>query len=406
LRYVIHHMNPRDIFQIVSFSNSTEFLFHKPQPVNMFTSVKAQHYIDDLHADGGTLMADAVEKICKMPTDKNRLRIVTLMTDGYVGDDDEIVNFVRKFRGSSRWFTFGTGNSVNRALIDGVAKAGGGEPDYVYLNASADKVGKKFYDRIANPLLTDVSLRFSGVSVSEVFPAQPSDVWANRPLYFQGRYAKGGTGTVTLSGFAGGKRYSKTMSISLPNVERENSVIEPIWARAKVDQLMEDKDVNDRREATQSTLENEITSVALAHHIMTQYTSFVAVDESTHRLVGDSKTVDVPVEVPEGIFGWLGGGGGRLCGAPVDPRYGQSNEVGHLADYGYDTARDIARLITLITGMVCIALTIWRHVKNKSKGSKWKRLLQSTIVLIAIPLAVHLLGTFLIINLSGLRMLP
>ena len=419
LKYVVQHMNPRDTFQIMSFSNSTELLFDKPQPANPLTKLKAENYIDALRADGGTLMEEAVEKVCKMPTDRHRLRIVTLMTDGYIGNDQEVINFVRKFRASSRWFPFGTGNSVNRTLIDGVAKAGGGEPDYVYLNASGDEVGKKFYDKIASPLLTDVRLRFNGLSVSEVFPTQPSDVWAKRPLYFQGRYSKGGTGTVTLSGFAGGKPYSKTMPVILPNLEPENAVIEPIWARAKVDQLMEEKDVNTRRHSTQEALVREITNVALAHHIMTQYTSFVAVDESTHRLIGDSRTVAVPVELPEGSFGssWFVGrglvgapvaprysqaGGCGLVGAPVAPRYGQSNEVGMIADYGYDTARDLLRLMTIIAALVCAALTIRKYLKGRAKKVTGKDLVQVTVVVIGIPLAIHVVGIFMINNFGGL----
>ncbi len=64
------------------------------------------------------------------------------MTDGYVGNDMEILGLVKKHRGASRWFPFGTGNSVNRFLIDGIAKEGGGESEFVLLNSPAGEVGK------------------------------------------------------------------------------------------------------------------------------------------------------------------------------------------------------------------------------------------------------------------------
>ncbi|MFX6872945.1 hypothetical protein ABTH36_19645, partial [Acinetobacter baumannii] len=87
---------------------------------------KAREFVDSLQANGGTWMGPAVEAVCATPADEHRLRIVTFMTDGYVGNDYEILGMIKKYRGKSRWFSFGTGNSVNRTLIDGMAKEGGG----------------------------------------------------------------------------------------------------------------------------------------------------------------------------------------------------------------------------------------------------------------------------------------
>src|SRR5262249_31365740 len=163
--------------------------------------------------NGGTWMAPAVEEACAIPADKNRLRIVSFMTDGYVGNDLEVTGLVRKLRDKSRWFPFGTGNSVNRALIDGIAREGGGEADYVLLNSSAEAVGKKFYDRISTPVWTDIKVDFGGLNVKEVFPHELADVWAEKPLYITGRYLTPGKGTITISGFAAGKPYEQKLSV-------------------------------------------------------------------------------------------------------------------------------------------------------------------------------------------------
>lgn len=430
LKYIVAHMNRHDTFQIVTFSDVPEFLFDKPQPANALSTLHANQIIDRLHADGGTQIFNTLEAICKIPTDPRRLRIVTLMTDGLVGDDNETINLVRKYRGSSRWFTFGTGNSVNRHLIDGVAKAGGGEPDYVYLNSPGEVVAKKFYEKIATPLLTNVRLSFKGLAVSEIFPNKPSDVWDKRPLYFQGRYSKGGTGSVTLSGLAGGRPYSRTMSVDLPGIEPENAALESTWARAKVDELLEEMEVNTRRQSTQDAIATEITNVALAHHIITDYTSFVAVDETASHSTGNGKTVVVPVELPEGTFGSAPNNGtvgapvapssrfqyapnqytpyssapsgGSLCGglelvdAPVAPRYGQSNEVGMLWDYGYDTHRDLLRLATIAIAIASFIFAIWEQWNRKRKLADWKNLTRIAIMVFGIPFAFHLVGTVLI----------
>ncbi len=222
------------------------------------------------------------------------------MTDGYVGNDLEIIGMIKKLRNTSRWFSFGTGNSVNRMLIDGIAQEGGGEADYVLLNSSAETVGKKFYDHISTPVLTDVKVDFGDLNVKEVFPKEVGDVWAERPLYFKGRYDHGGRGTVTLSGYAGGKPYKQTLNVNLPDQCSGNEALASIWARAKVDRLMREDYQGAQSGQMKKELKEEITNTALKYHIMSQFTSFVAVDESV-QTDKSGKTIVVPVELPEGV---------------------------------------------------------------------------------------------------------
>ncbi len=301
MNYILDHMNPNDTFQVISFSNDLKVLFDSPEPANSSMREKARHFIESLSANGGTWMAPAVERACSILADAHRLRIVTFMTDGYVGNDFEIIGMVRKLRGNSRWFPFGTGNSVNRMLVDGMAREGGGEAEYVLLNSPGNEVGKKFYERISSPVLTDVKVDFQGVEVKEVFPHQVSDVWAQRPLYIKGRYNKPGKGTVTLSGFAGGRPYTQKLPIVLPDKETANQAISSIWARAKVDRLISEDYFGAQRGAVNKELKEEIIATALDHHIMTQYTSFVAVEEKVITDGGKPKTVAVPVEMPDGV---------------------------------------------------------------------------------------------------------
>jgi Ca-activated chloride channel family protein len=301
MRYALDHMNANDTFQVVAFSDSARFLFPKPQQASPATRARARRFINSLDANGGTWMADAVKKVCAMPPDEHRIRIVSFMTDGYVGNDFEIIGLIKKYRGTSRWFPFGTGDSVNRFLIDNVAKFGGGEADYVYLNTSASAVGSKFYSKIASPVLTDVKVDFGGLAVKEVFPKGLNDVWSERPLNITGRYVKAGHGNVTISGFSGGKPYQQTLAVDLPENNSANAVLGSLWARAKVDRLMaEDWLGAQSPQGVNKELKEEIISTALQHHIMTEYTSFVAVDDS-RKVGGKLQTVRVPVEVPEGV---------------------------------------------------------------------------------------------------------
>lgn len=301
MRYIIEHMNKEDTFQIVAFSNDARPMFAKPQKVSAEMKQQALKYINSLTANGGTWMAPAVEAACKTPADSNRLRIVTFMTDGYVGNDMEILGMIKKLRGKSRWFSFGTGNGVNRFLIDAMAKEGGGEAEYVLLNSSANEVGKKFYDRISSPVLTDIKLEFDGVTVKEVFPHEVSDVWAEKPLYIKGRYIKPGAGTISISGFTGGKPYLEKIKVNFPENASGSESIGSVWARAKVDRLMSEDWQGAQNGSINNELKDEIVKVALDHHIMTQYTSFVAVEEKTITKGGVARTVTVPVEMPDGV---------------------------------------------------------------------------------------------------------
>lgn len=301
MSYILDHMNANDTFQVIAFNNQQTVLFDKPEVADSSMRAQARKFIAGLSANGGTWMAPAVEKACAIPADEHRLRIVTFMTDGYVGNDFEIIGMVKKLRGKSRWFPFGTGNGVNRMLIDMMAKEGGGESEYVLLNSSGTDVGRKFYERIASPVLTDVKIDFGGLGVKDVYPQQVSDVWAEKPLYIKGCYTRAGAGTVTISGYNGGKPYTEKLAVNFPVKEADNAVMGSIWARAKVDQLMSEDWFGAQQGSVKEELKKEIVATALAHHIMTQYTSFVAVEEKRVVEGGVPKTVTVPVEMPDGV---------------------------------------------------------------------------------------------------------
>lgn len=301
LSYILDHMNPQDTFQIVSFSSDAELLFPKPQNASFAMKTKAHQYLNQMEADGGTYMGPAIEKICSTPTEPGRLRIVTFMTDGYVGNDMEVLGLVRKLRGNSRWFSFGTGNSVNRFIIDGIAREGGGEAEYVLLNRPGKEVAEHFYNRISSPVLSDVKVDIEGVDAKDIFPRQISDVWARKPLYIFGRYGRAGRAKVKLSGFAGGKPYTQELNVDFPDHIANNSGVPSMWARSAVDALMAENWFRSQLGSLNPQIEKAIVDIALAHHIMTQYTSFVAVDTDTVTAGGTPVKVDVPVELPQGV---------------------------------------------------------------------------------------------------------
>jgi Ca-activated chloride channel family protein len=299
--WILEHMNPNDTFQVVDFGSTTHMLFTRPEPASLEMKRQARAYINALQANGGTMMAEAVQRVCALPADGNRLRIVTFMTDGYIGNDFEVIDLVKRLRGTSRWFPFGTGNSVNRFLLENMAREGGGEVEYVLLNQPGEEVARKFYERIGSPVLTDVSLEFRNLDVTEVFPNQLSDVWAEKPLFIHARYRKPGKGQVILRGFQAGKPYRQVLEVKLPKRAQSNAALTSVWARAKVDDLMSQDLRALQTGQFPEPLRERIIEVALEHRIMTQFTSFVAVEDRIVNEGGVQRTVTVPVEMPQGV---------------------------------------------------------------------------------------------------------
>lgn len=299
LKYIVDRLNPRDTFQIIAFSNYLNMLANKPLDATPLRQQQAKEFIDRLSADGGTWMAPAVEAACKMPADKHRLRIVTFMTDGYVGNDYEVIGLIKSLRKTSRWFSFGTGDSVNRCLIDGIAREGGGEAEYVYLNSPGEEVARRFYERISSPVLTDAKLEFEGLAMQQVYPRDPVDLWAEKPLYFQARYARAGRGHAILTGYVQGRPYRQSVDLVLPETEPGNEAVPQLWARAKIDDLMSQDWMGAQTGNMATGLREEIVATALGHHLLSQFTSFVAIDKYA-LTKGDPESVDVPVDNPHG----------------------------------------------------------------------------------------------------------
>ncbi len=299
--WILEHMNPNDTFQIVDFANTTNMLFERPEKASLEMKRRARAYIGALEANGGTMMAEAVQRVCALPADDNRLRIVTFMTDGYIGNDFQVIDLVKRLRGTSRWFPFGTGNSVNRFLLENMAREGGGEVEYVLLNEPGEVIARKFYERIGSPVLTDVSLEFRNLDVVEVFPNQLSDVWAEKPLFIHARYRKPGKGQVILRGFQAGKPYRQVLDVELPKRAESNAALASVWARTKVDDHMfQDLGALQTGQFPEA-LRERIVEVALEHRIMTQFTSFVAVEDRIVNEGGVQRSVTVPVEMPQGV---------------------------------------------------------------------------------------------------------
>lgn len=237
------------------------------------------------------------------------IRVVCFMTDGYVGNDMAIIDAVQKNAATTRVFSFGIGNSVNRYLLDGMARAGRGEAEYVLLESDGEEAVRRFTQRIQTPVLTDVQLSFSdGLRVTDLVPAQISDLFDVKPLVLHGRYAQAGKGQLTIRGQTGHGPYERTLDLELPETADEHDVIATLWARGRIEEIMNQDLAAAQGGAFPDAQRLEVVKLGEQFQIMTQFTSFVAVEKSRVTIGGRPVLVAVPIEMPagvsyEGIFG-------------------------------------------------------------------------------------------------------
>lgn len=293
-------MGPRDTFNVMGFSNEVDPLWPGPRPNTPENQSEAQAFIKGLQANGGTQLEKAIVASLSPSTDPERVRIVLFNTDGLAGQESVILSNVQKFRGNSRLFTFGIGNSVNRSLIDAMSLEGRGASEVVTLAEGAEAAKVRFAKRLETPLLVNVKADFEGGAVTGVTPAYLPDVFSAKPVVVYGRYTTPGRTRLTLTGSSGGRPWRRVVNVDLPRTKGDGSCVASLWARAR---LAEMKSGGYAAKATggKSETEEAMTKLALDYRIMSEYTSFVAVDRSVSNPNKAMTTVNVPVEMPDGM---------------------------------------------------------------------------------------------------------
>lgn len=299
---MIKQLRPGDTFNVIGFANTVRTLWTEARSLSQENLTQAEAFVGTMQANGGTQLREGVVAALQGQHDPARLRIVLFNTDGYVGDEAMVLDTIQKQRDRARMFTFGIGNSVNRFLIDSMAEEGRGMAEYVTLAEAADKAVAGFVKRTQTPVLTDLSASFNGVAVSDVQPQNLPDVFDNRPVVLYGRFAGGGRGQVTLNGKLGGQPWSQTLDLDFSG--RSNAGAVPIlWARKKIAEIERTDYLAGLKGQSRSpeSVASRVTDLALQFGLMSQYTSFVAVETRVVNVGGKQRTVAVPVEQADGV---------------------------------------------------------------------------------------------------------
>ena len=295
LSRLIEKLRPTDYFNVLLFSGDSTLLSPSSLPANQENLDRAADLMSRQRGSGGTELLAALKQAMSTPRVDAR-RSFVVVTDGYISGEGDVFDYIRENRGEANMFSFGIGSSVNRFLVDGVAKAGGGEPFVVTSEKEAEKTAEKFREYIQSPVLTNVKVKAEGFDVYDVDPGNLPDLLAQRPIIVFGKYRGTPSGIFTITGRNGQGEYSDNLQVGGIVPDEGNSALRYLWARSRIAELGDygAENISDGKV-------RDITDLGLRYNLLTKYTSFIAVREKIVNPNGDAKDVDQPLPLPLGV---------------------------------------------------------------------------------------------------------
>jgi Ca-activated chloride channel homolog len=289
-------LQPGDSFQLINFSVTASQLGPAPLAATPENVRRGLDYLRSLRGEGGTMMIEGIKAALDFPHDPQRLRFVCFLTDGYIGNEAQILGEVHRRLGPARIFSFGIGTAVNRYLLDQMAKVGRGAVAYLGPRDDAAGIMEDFFDRISHPALTDLKIDWGGLQATEVFPRQLPDLFVGRPVILTGRFTGNQDATIRVTGNVAGETAALQILAPVSDRTATHQGLPSVWARSKIADLAEQATWEPDRE-----LPDQIKQVALDYGLLSAFTAFVAVDSSRRTDGTEGTTIPVAVPVPDGV---------------------------------------------------------------------------------------------------------
>jgi Ca-activated chloride channel family protein len=296
IKDILNKLDDADSFNVLLFAGSSEILSERSLVATNKNVKRAVDWIDLQRGGGGTELVPALERSLALPKEPGTSRIVVVATDGYVMVEKRAFDIVRDNLGKANLFAFGIGTSVNRALIEGLAHAGMGESFVVTDEREATKKAHSFIDYVSSPVLQGVECELQGFGAYDVEPVRVPDLFASRPIVLFGKFRGEPKGTIRIKGHAAFGTWSREIDVAEGEHSKENKALKYLWARHRIRRLadMSRLGENDDRK-------KEVTDLGLKYHLMTDYTSFVAVDTEIRADGKKKRKVRQPLPLPQGV---------------------------------------------------------------------------------------------------------
>ena len=293
LEYAIDGLAPEDRFNIIEFNSSAEALFREARAATRENRAEARGWVKGLQAQGGTEMALALDLALNGSESGERVRQVVFLTDGQVGNEEELFRLIRAKLGDTRLFTVGIGSAPNSHFMTKAAAIGRGTFTYI---GKVDEVREKMgalFAKLESPVLKGVKIDWPQGASVEAWPARVPDLYAGEPVVVTASIDRA-EGHAIVTGMRGGTPWAETLALG---AAAQGSGLGALWARDKIGSLMDAL----RDGAPADETKAKVIELALAHRLVTQYTSLVAADRTPARPAGaDLKTAAMPTNLPEG----------------------------------------------------------------------------------------------------------
>ncbi len=290
-------LRPADRFNVLLFAGDSQVLAEHSVPADPDQIQQAMALVDSKNGGGGTELLKAMRRAYQLPRQEEVSRSMIVITDGYIDAERAIFEMIQQNLNHTNVFAFGIGSSVNRYLIEGMARSGQGEPFVITSPAEAGPVARRFADYVAQPVLTDIAVSFSGIEAYDLEPPAVPDLFAARPVVIFGKYRAGSAaGRVTLTGKNGTTPYRKEFSVAEGMADGQVRGLDYLWARSRIARLSDFK-------TGQAASEHraEIVELGLTYSLLTAFTSFIAIDEVVRNPEKGAIDVKQPLPLPKGV---------------------------------------------------------------------------------------------------------
>ncbi|MES0826442.1 VIT and vWA domain-containing protein [Ruegeria sp. SCP11] len=294
-------LRPEDYFRVIRFSSGASEFASQAVPATLSNIRSGVQYVRGLQAGGGTEIDNAIRHAFATRQPADTLRIVVFLSDGYIGQESRVLRTIRRQIGDARIYAFGVGTAVNRYLLDAMAEEGRGYARYVDPTQRASDVADTLARDLKSPVLTDISIDWGGLKVTEMVPQRIPDLFDGGSIRILARYEGGGPSDITINGLVQGGKAQMPLSPILPTTptskdgQNQGAAIPLTWARTKIADL-------ERAMAVQTgdpqKLEAQITDLGLQFNLQTRFTSFVAVSKQVVN-VDDVPAETAPVALPQ-----------------------------------------------------------------------------------------------------------
>ncbi|MBT8345826.1 MAG: VIT and VWA domain-containing protein [Desulfofustis sp.] len=309
---LIGGMRSTDSFNVLFFAGDSKVLSETPIPAAQANIDRAVAMIEHSRGGGGTELKKAMNRAMNLPKQEGVSRTMVVITDGYIRAEQEVFELIQQNLNHTNVFAFGIGSSVNRYLIEGMAKAGQGEPFVVTKPDEAQAAAERFGRYISQPVLTDIEVTFPGLDTYDVEPPVVPDLFAQRPIIVMGKWRGEPAGLVRVSGNSGEGRYERKIPVGGAVTSGHDGSLHYLWARTRISRIADFKARQDSNEQNRE----EIVALGLKYNLLTRFTSFIAIDEIVRNLNLESKNVKQPLPLPRNVSNLAVGGGVRRVPEP------------------------------------------------------------------------------------------